>query len=655
MSKPFERDANPNPPEGLVRADSDEQTLIGDTVVADGDGRLPTPLDDTRVATPDASFPRVDTLPEEFAAQLGRQAIAVGQVVGARYKLVEKLGGGAMGEVFVAENLAIGAKVAVKRLKKELLADTQFRQRFQREAEAIAAIEHPNVARFLDVVIGDPTFLVMEYVRGPTLAARLREARQLAPAEAVRIGVRLCWALQAAHAVGVIHRDLKPANVVLAPDVEHGEIPKVIDFGLAKLAARGDEQSLTRNGQLVGTPQYMAPEQVAGRAVDARSDIYSLASLVFELVAGQPPFAAPDDFQVLYKQLHEDPPPLRYLRPGAPAALEEVLARALSKNPEHRHANMPELAAALAASVAPSEPHMRAGAAAQPPRAGALPSPSTARAQPSPPATQAVPPTTAAAPRRKGPGGTLAFVGAIVVLLGFAGGYGASRLGRQRAAARLGSLFVLSQPSGALVELDGRALPQTTPTVAADLSPGAHSIKIERVGAAPVVQEVQVRAGERSAVQVTLPPITRRLDVRTVPDGASVYLDGHLVLGETPTTVALTEDEFHALRIEKTGFESLTHPLTPDDKDPVVNLTLQPEKQPRGAVIVDANGAGEVWLDGVNSGFTTPTLAIELPVGPHTVEVRDAAGRGQVSHITIAQGQTVHLLVGANPSPPAAP
>jgi hypothetical protein len=170
------------------------------------------------------------------------------------------------------------------------------------------------------------------------------------------------------------------------------------------------------------------------------------------------------------------------------------------------------------------------------------------------------------------------------------------------------------------------------------------------VGTAPVSQTVTVRAGERAVVQVTLPPVTHRIEIRSVPDGASVYLDGRLVLGETPTTVEVTDDDFHELRVEKNGYETLTKALTPDDKAPGLTLTLTPEKQPRGTLMVDANSAAEVWIDGINTGYTTPTLGIEMPVGAHTVEVRDGSGRrSQSAQVNIAQGQTLRILLGAGP------
>jgi tRNA A-37 threonylcarbamoyl transferase component Bud32 len=602
-----------------------------------------TQVDPKRLRTPeDGTVSRVDTLPEDFARLLGQKTAGIGAVIGNRFKLLEKLGGGAMGDVYVAENIAINVKVAVKLLKPDLLADAHFRSRFQREAQAIASIEHPNVARFFDLVVGDPTFLVMEYVRGQTLSARLREQKRFPVDEAVRIASKLCQALRAAHAVGVIHRDLKPSNVILSTSLDDTLLPKLIDFGLAKLAARTDEQSLTRTGQLVGTPQYMSPEQIAGKNVDPRSDIYALACLTYEMLSGQPPFTGADDFQILYHQVHEAPRPLRAVVPDAPAALEGVLACALSKDPAQRYASMGDFAAALRATLTDSvNPLSRAQAQK---RASELFDNTGSHA------------AMESAPRRtpRDPAKTFAVLAVAVVTLGFGGGYIASRVGAKPAATvnNKAALFVLSEPPNALVEVDGKALPQTTPAAALDLPPGTHTLKIQRVGTAPVTQTVNLRAGERTAVQVTLPPVTHKVEVRSVPDGASVLLDGRLVLGETPTTIEVTDDDFHELRVEKTGYETQTRPLTPDDKQTSLTISLNQEKNPRGTVIVDGNSAAEVWIDDVNTGYTTPTLGIEVTAGPHTIDVRDGAGRrSQVAKVSVAQGATVRLLLAPGGAP----
>jgi hypothetical protein len=133
--------------------------------------------------------------------------------------------------------------------------------------------------------------------------------------------------------------------------------------------------------------------------------------------------------------------------------------------------------------------------------------------------------------------------------------------------------------------------------------------------------------------------------VRSVPEGATVYLDGRVAVGETPTTIEVTDDEFHELRIEKSGYEIATRALTPDDHDPMMTMALSPEKQPRGTLLVDANTAAEVWIDGVDTGYTTPTLGIHVPLGDHVVEVRDGAGHKAASKVTVTQGQTIRMLL----------
>ena len=580
----------------------------------------------------DANTDTHPALPVESPRSLG-----VGSIVGDRYRLVSRLGGGAMGDVFVAENLAIRLRVAVKLLKPALLADPIFRERFQHEAQAIAAIEHPNVARFLDLVIGDPTFLVMEYVRGETLSERLRLRGPLPLVEAVQVAVRLCWALGAAHSAGIIHRDLKPANVILTPDLEHGTAPKLIDFGLAKLASTVEGAVLTRTGQVVGTPKYMSPEQIAGRAVDPRSDMYALGCLLHEMLTGRPPFDGDDDVQVIYQQIHDAPPRLRPLLPEAPEALERVLQRVLDKDPAARYASVADLARSLESSVFTVGVPRPGSDDAYP--FGDEPSTGTAtRLNPRPPEP--------AGPRVSRLRGVA--VALLAGSLGFLATLGFTRL-RAGAGADAGFLLV-SDPAGARVIVDGKALDRPTPTWAAGLRAGAHTVRFEQAGASPVAQTVTLAAGERAVVQVAMPPSTHRLEVRSQPDGAQVFLDGRLAFGETPTYVEVTDNDFHELRLVKNGYQVEVRPLTPDDKQPALTVALKAETQPRGTVMVDSDTAAEVWIDGTASGFTTPTLAIQVSVGRHVIELRDGTGaRGPSAVVDVAQGQAVRLLLGSAP------
>jgi tRNA A-37 threonylcarbamoyl transferase component Bud32 len=571
-----------------------------------------------------SGWSRLETLPDDVIEQLKRRQYSVGHTIGERYRLKALLGMGAMGQVFVAENMAIGVEVAVKLLKAELIASKEFRQRFQKEAEAVGSISHQNVARFLDLVVGDPTFLVMEFVNGPTLQQVLEEEKRLAYDRALTIAVRLCWGLHAAHERGIVHRDMKPANIILASDPEIGEQPKIIDFGLAKLATATEKAELTRTGQIVGTPEYMAPEQIEGKKVDARSDVYSLGCVLYKMLVGRTPFNGEDDVQVLYRQLHEPPQPPSMLVPGIPPAIDAVLARALAKSPADRYADTRELAHAL------NQAHDRR-------RAKAVDLSTAASAA-------KVPIALAAA--------TTLVVGAIVGVL----------LGRKRtvdpvvakaaaapADARVEGgelLIVATEPPGATVEIDGTALADTTPAVKRGVTVGKHTVKITRKGYGIVERTVAVAAGERAMVDVRLPPKTRQIRVRTIPTGAKVYLENALIASSTPADISVQADEFYAVRVEKLGFEPLTKNITPDDTATELELRLDEEKQPMGYLWIETNGVGNVWIDGRFSGFTAPALGLRVPAGKHVVELRDSSGaRSNPLTVKLVQGESLHVTL----------
>lgn len=254
------------------------------------------------------------------------------------YRLLEKLGEGAMGEVYLARDLTLGRTVAIKSLKAASAGSDSDRARFLREAKAVSQIDHPNVVTLFDVIEEEGTMhLVMQHVRGKSLREVIAE-RKLEIGEALRVGSDVAAGLRAAHAIGVVHRDIKPANVMVTPD---GSC-KVLDFGVAHLAGV-DTTTLTGSGEIVGTLHYMAPEMVRGEPVDERVDIYSLGVVLFEILAGQVPFAGREQAALLHAIVERDPPLLSRFRTDLPADLEALVARALAKNPERRHATAGEL------------------------------------------------------------------------------------------------------------------------------------------------------------------------------------------------------------------------------------------------------------------------------------------------------------------------
>jgi predicted Ser/Thr protein kinase len=601
----------------LGRIDTDRQKVPSALMAS------PPPLasDELRRELSDGGYSRIDTLPDGFADILKRRSLRPGDVVGERYKLLEVLGGGAMGHVFTAENRAIGSTVAIKVLKPELLANPEFRQRFQYEAQAVGSIEHPNVARFLDVVVGDPTFLVMEYVPGETLATVLAREKAMSIQRAAHIATRLAWGLDAAHAAGIIHRDLKPANVILTADREVGETPKLIDFGLAKIAAVAGTEQLTRTGQIIGTPSYMSPEQISGREVDPRSDVYALACLLYEMIAGRPPFTGSDDVQTLYRQLHEPPEPLSLNAADIPAALDKVINRALAKNPHDRYGSMQELARALNAAV-----EKRRGADGHTSLTtlpGGRPSPLQLAA---------------------------AFVVGVALTAGAWGWRGQHTRPTIVAATAAGggTLIVTSEPTGARIEIDGVAAPDPTPAAIGGIEAGTHVVRVTAKGRSPVEQHARVGAGERALVELTLPASSHRVHLETIPSGAFVYVNGVLQIGQTPVDLTVVDDEFYQLGVEKDGFEMTQRALTPDDRDPTVTVNLQPEKSERGTLLLDSDVVAEVWIDGQNSGFVSPTM-FRLPAGDHQVQLRDAdEARSPTARVRIKVGHATQLSLKGN-------
>lgn len=261
------------------------------------------------------------------------------RVLGDRYRLVRHLARGGMAEVYVAEDQLLNRTVAVKVLFPELAHDEAFVERFRREARSAASLNHHNIVSVYDFGEDDGSwFIVMEYVEGRNLRDVIRSEGQLAPARAVELGAEVAAALAAAHAQGIIHRDVKPANVLIAAGA--GTV-KVADFGIARAA--GARQGLTMPGTVLGTATYLSPEQAQGAEVDFRTDVYSLGMVLYEMLAGKPPFTGDSPVAVAYQQLSQTAPPPSTHNPDVPPALDAIVMRAMSKNPDERQATAEEI------------------------------------------------------------------------------------------------------------------------------------------------------------------------------------------------------------------------------------------------------------------------------------------------------------------------
>jgi serine/threonine-protein kinase len=275
----------------------------------------------------------------------------IGRVLGGRYRLVEKLGQGGMGTVYRALHLLMDKPVAVKILRAELSSDSEAVARFHREARSASRLDHDHCIRVTDFGQSDDgqLFLVMELLDGESLGNVTRRGR-VPPSRAAAIGAAVAEALGHAHEAGIIHRDLKPDNVFLARRARGRELVKVLDFGLAKLASDSAlGPSITRDGTVFGTPEYMAPEQAEGEKLDGRTDVYALGVILYQLLCGDVPFRAQSFVALLTKQVSEAPvlPSQRCPDAGIPHGLEEIVLRCLAKKPRDRYDTAQQLADAL--------------------------------------------------------------------------------------------------------------------------------------------------------------------------------------------------------------------------------------------------------------------------------------------------------------------
>jgi len=257
----------------------------------------------------------------------------IGRVIADRYLMLARLGEGGMGRVYLAEHVKMNRQCAIKVMNPSLVNDTESATRFAREASNAARILHPNVAAVFDYGEADKiVYLVMEYVDGESLSAILRREGALDPRRAVDIARQVADGLSAAHELGIIHRDLKPDNIIVSRSRSHKEIPKVVDFGIAKAMSESPQDALTRSGLVIGTPEYMSPEQLLGDPVDARADIYSLGCILYQMLTGVSAFAADTREQMIRRRLHQAPPHIREVMPELPARLDTLIVHMLARS-----------------------------------------------------------------------------------------------------------------------------------------------------------------------------------------------------------------------------------------------------------------------------------------------------------------------------------
>jgi beta-lactam-binding protein with PASTA domain/predicted Ser/Thr protein kinase len=291
-------------------------------------------------------------------------------VLNDRYEIQQRIGRGGMADVLLARDLLLDRPVAIKVLFAEFATDPNFVERFRREAQSAAALNHPNIVSVYDWgKYGGTYFIAMEYVEGRTLADIVRSNGRVSPVQAAEIASEVSAALSFAHRNGVVHRDIKPANILIGTS---GQV-KVADFGIARAMNSAADSNLTQVGLVMGTATYFSPEQAQGAQPDPRSDLYSLGIVMYEMVGGRPPFAGDNPVSIAYKQVHENPQPLNQLAPDVPRPFEAIVAKLLAKNPATRYADGDALrddlrrfrngepVKALAGAATPPGPSVRPG------------------------------------------------------------------------------------------------------------------------------------------------------------------------------------------------------------------------------------------------------------------------------------------------------
>jgi serine/threonine protein kinase len=275
----------------------------------------------------------------------------IGTTISALYRLDEIIGKGAMGVVYKALHLKDNKEVAIKVLHTHLAADPESIKRFQHEARAASSLMHANIVRIYDVGVaeGGQPYIVMELLDGVTLSRFLRERQHLDTSEALPLIRQACEAIAEAHSNGVLHRDIKPANIVLCNRFGVENFVLVLDFSIAKIIQKVSDVDSTTPGLIFGSPTYMSPERFMGKGGDFRSDIYSMGIIMFQLLAGRPPFKSADLYTLMNEHINTPPPRVRDFRPQSdvPELLEQAIAKALAKRPEDRQENMKQLLAEI--------------------------------------------------------------------------------------------------------------------------------------------------------------------------------------------------------------------------------------------------------------------------------------------------------------------
>ncbi|HEY1204820.1 MAG: serine/threonine-protein kinase [Bryobacteraceae bacterium] len=538
-----------------------------------------------------------------------------------RYRILGELGRGAMGVVYRAQDPAIGRAVAIKTIRLADLSDEaergRLRDRLFREAQSAGVLSHPGIVVVYDVgEDGDVTYIAMEFVNGPTLEKLLADPQPPNQQTVLNVLRQTAAALDYAHKKGIVHRDIKPANIMIDGD---GTV-KITDFGIAKIAA---SQQLTQTGLVMGTPNYMSPEQVQGRPVDGKADQFALAVVSYEMLTGEKPFTGEQLTTVLYKIVSEDPPPVEHLNPTLGFAVSMVLTRALAKESAKRYGTCAEFIDALEAALNSKKgwQALARGAGQSMPTevvaTGALAARPKAYAEPEPRKPSAV-------------------WRAMRVLAGLVLGMGVV------------ALLFLGVQKWLLTQAPEQEPATTAAPSPASPTPAKPSAAVKRAEApegphAPPAAEAPVESPHTRPAE-PLSPALATVQIVTNPPGAQAMLDNEP--SRTCTSPCSLEMPFgrHTLYLSRTGYRQELRLLdVSGPRELFVNLT-----QPSGTVRVESEPPGaDIFIDNQPRSEKTPATFV-LPVGSYTLAVvKD--GRRTEQRLQVRDGALVTFNLQLNP------
>jgi tRNA A-37 threonylcarbamoyl transferase component Bud32 len=555
-----------------------------------------------------------------------------------RYKIIKEVGRGAMGTVYQGYDPKIDRIVALKTIRKDRLAESRDAEdlvtRFQKEVRAAGKLVHPNIVIVYDTGEDEETaYVAMEYIEGDTLENLIQKGIRFPMDKVIDIMDQICDGLEYTHRQGIVHRDLKPSNIMLV----NGERLKITDFGISK-AVGAVSSPITQAGILLGTPSYMSPEQIAGKEIDGRSDLFSLGIILYQLLTGEAAFAGDTIPKLLYNIVNKDPTPPSQIDSSIPSLCDEVIAKALAKDPDKRYQTarhfIEDLRRAYRGEGLAEVPSME------------------------PTMTVAKGVREEIRPKQKRYG-LLAGLAVILLVLVLGGYYWMAfrtpkapieeRVSGARVEERVvtpsvekepvrpipppaekkpetvkavGTIVLKSTPPGAWVFLDDMRHKEPTPTVIEKVPVGGRcEIRVQKRGYKPWVRTVEPESGEPLPVEATLERLAGTIVVKSTPPGASVFLDGKEVSGSTPIEFPnVSADETHKIQVKKKGYET-----------EVQTITLKANERRELRVVLKQPLSGEIRISSIPPGAEiylngtymrdTPTRLSGLSQGNYTVRL----------------------------------